>query len=139
VARYQRYNFNDLKPVYYRDFKSDFSLNPQTGLLAEVINEDSVKQSIKNLVLTNVFERPYQPLVGSKVQSLNFEMNDPVTYNLLQQTITETITNFEPRVQELSVQIIQDIDNNQIFIKIIFTTQNLTAPVSFDLLLPRVR
>lgn len=139
MTRAQGFTFAKVKPEYYTDFIDSFDLNPQTGLLRVISNEQAIIQSIKNLVLTNKFERFYQPLVGSKVQSLNFEMNDPITSQFLQDTILETIQNFEPRAQQVSVLINQDIDNNAINVSVIFSMRNLNQPVTFEFLLPRVR
>lgn len=139
MTRADSFTFLKKKPVYFTDFVDSFDLNPQTGLLEVVNNEQSVIQSIKNLVFTNIFERPYQPALGSKVQSLAFEMNDPLTADLLKQTLFYTISTFEPRVNNLNIIVNPLSDDNQITITIIFNLRNLTTPISFDLTLPRVR
>ena len=139
MTRSQKYSFLNKQPIFYTDFDDSFGLNPITGELIMTINELCIIQSIKNLVYTNLYERFYQPLVGSKVQSLNFEMNDPTTRQLLITTLTETIQAYEPRAQNLQIQVMPGNDDNNILINILFTTQNLTVPVSFTLVLPRVR
>jgi phage baseplate assembly protein W len=68
---------------YFSDFMANFDKNPVTGNLARVTNEDAIKQSLRNLVLTNRTERFYQPHIGSKVQSLLFDPMGPETEDLL--------------------------------------------------------
>ena len=77
-----------------------------TGLLARVTNEESVKLSIKNLILTRPNSRFYRPLVGSKINSLLFDPMDQITESSLKTAITSTIRNYEPRcnLQEVIIQ-----------------------------------
>lgn len=139
MARSNKYSYLQKTPVYYNDFTNNFTVNPDTGNLYVVTNEECVKQSIRNLVLTNIFERFYQPLVGSKVQSLLFELNTPQTQNLLITTITDTITNFEPRAINPSASIYSIEDDNSITITVTFSLMNVPQPITFPLVLQRVR
>lgn len=109
-----------------------------TGNLAMVTNVDSIKQSIRNLILTNRGERFYQPMLGSKVASLLFDLYTPDTINLLQTTIKEVCSQ-EPRAQNVQVKINPDIQNNSIQIAIGFTPINLPEQVNFMIILKRVR
>lgn len=141
MTRAEKFTANRIKPIYYEDMVDSFNLNPQTGFVAMVTNEASIIQSIQNLVFTNIFERPYQPLVGSKVQSLNFDLNDTITQQALVENITSTIKNFEPRANQIAVQVTPDTDNNAISISVIFSVNNINSnnPIQFSFLLPRVR
>lgn len=142
MTRADTRTFAKIKPIYYSTFVDSFDLNPQTGFVAMVENEQSVIQSIKNLVFTNVFERPYQPMIGSKIQNLNFNLNDAVTQNDIVETLTETITNFEPRAQQVQVLVSNSpnmIDANEIEITIIFSLKNINNNIQFSFTLPRVR
>lgn len=139
MARADKYTFTSRKPTYYSDFTNNFSLNPQTGYLAMVTNEQAVINSIRNLILTNKFERLYQPNVGSKIQALLFDLNDPTTHDLLTKTITETINNFEPRARQVGVSVDQVLDSEQVSITIAFTMLNIVQPIAFSLILKRVR
>ena len=139
MARADKFTALSRTPIYYSDFTSNFDLNPQTGYLATLTNAEAVVNSIRNLVLTNKFERFYQPNVGSKVQSLLFDLNDIPTQQLLVTTITETIRNYEPRAMTVGVSVVQVMDANQIQINIVFSLLNITQPISFNLILKRVR
>jgi len=99
------------------------NVNPTTGLLARVINEDSVKQSLRNLILTNPTERFYQPFLGSKVRSSLFEPMTPVTVDTIRFSIENTIKQ-EPRVQLVRLDVIPDYDNNQYNVGIYFEVLN---------------
>jgi len=139
MARSDRWTALKKTPEYYSDFLNNFDLNPQTGYLAMASNGQAVANSIRNLVLTNKFERFYQPHVGSKVQSLLFDMNDIPTQQLLIDTILETIKSYEPRAQNPIVKIAQIIDADQVLITVIFSIVNIIQPFSFNLILKRVR
>ena len=64
---------SEIKEVLYKDFPISFSAHPVTGNLSILKNADAVKQSVKNIVLTNFYERPYAPLLGGNVRAQMFE------------------------------------------------------------------
>ncbi len=97
-----------LKDIKGKDLKrsrsfSDLSIsmtrNPFTDDASVVKDDNSIKQAIKNLVLTTPGEKPFQPLVGSKVYDLLFEPLDAFTADTIQDEIINTITQYEPRVE----------------------------------------
>lgn len=94
---------------------------------------------IRNLILTNMGERPFQPLVGSKVYNLLFEPADTVTLSLLKDTIAETIRNNLPFIQLLGININDQSDQNAYAISIVFSVINNVQPVTLDIILKRVR
>jgi phage baseplate assembly protein W len=124
----------------FSDFLVNFDKNPMTGYLARVTNEDAIKQSLRNLILTERTERPYKPWVGSKIWSLLFEPIDSITEELLKTTITETIKNCEPRVRLVTLNLRGDENYNAYFISIYFEIINIPGE-TFDLsvVLKRVR
>lgn len=126
-------------PTYYSDIQNNLQLNPISQQIAIVTNEQSVSQSLKNLVLTNIGERFYHPEIGSKVQSLIFEPGGSITANLLKTTITETITNQEPRVSLQSITVTDDSDNDAYWIQIVFTMLNISQPITLNFPIYRVR
>ena len=94
--------------IVYSDITPDFSIHPVTGNLIRLINEGSIKKSIYNLIMTNRGERYFQPLVGGSIQHFLFEPMTIVTQNNIQNAIIETITNYEPRVDNLTVTVSPD-------------------------------
>ncbi len=113
------------KKEYYSDFLINFDMNPVTGTLARVINEDSIKQSLKNLILTNRTERPYNPNVGSRINALLFDPLDNFTAENIKNEIKETIEAFEPRAIINEIFVIPDDERNGFTINIIFSTINI--------------
>lgn len=127
------------KVEYYSDFMNNLEKNPLTGYLAKLSNEESVGQSIKNLILTQRTERPFQPYIGSKVHALLFENNDPFTMSVLEDEIRTTIKNYEPRVNVEAIRT-ATTDLNEVMIVIVYSLK--TLPERFynvNVLLRRVR
>lgn len=138
-SRADLFSPNDLQKVYLSDFTTDFAKNPVTGFLAKVNNEQDAKQMLRNLILTNVGERPFQPLVGSKVFNLLFQPADSVTISMLQTTIEQTITNNLKFIQLIGVNITDRSDMDAYSISIVFAITNSVNPVTLDIILKRVR
>jgi phage baseplate assembly protein W len=140
MARGDRFTATFKKPVYYRDFLLDFSLNPTTGNLTVVENEEAIKRSIRLLVLTQCGEVPGDSTIGSRVMSSLFD-NDG-NQNLAHQvaeTVTEVIQNHEPRALRPRVELGDGPDLNSVSMTIYFTPINVPEEVSFSLILRRVR
>ena len=142
MNRADKFTIEQKKVEYYSDVLTSFDKNPLTGYLARVTNEESVKQSLKSLMLTQRTERPFQPWLGTRIQSLLFDLNTNFTETVIIQEIRETIEICEPRVSVDDVKIrgTQDYDSNEINITIEF--QILTIPektFSLDVVLNRVR
>ena len=140
MARADKYTPITEKREYYSDFLINFDENPVTGNLARVTNEESVKQSIRNLILTNRSERPFQPLVGSRINSLLFENFDSSLVSSLETEIRETISLYEPRANIERINIVEsEIDNNSLEITILFSIINIPQIIEMTLFLKRVR
>lgn len=123
----------------YSDFLLSFDKNPQTGNLARVTNEQSIKQALRTLVLTNLGERFYAPFTGSKVRSSLFEPTNPVTADSIRTSIFQAIQNNEPRVNLIEVVVADDSDNNSYVVNIVFNLINIPEVLQLDLLLKRAR
>lgn len=129
-------------PVATRTY-SDLNLNmiahPVTGDIMKLTGEDAVKRSIRNLVLTDHYERFYQPDIGSGVAHLLFEPIGPITARLIQQEILRNIGEYEPRAEKVEVRVSVDADVGSYRADIIFSIRSLTNPVELSLFLQRVR
>ena len=140
MARADKNTVTRVQPEYYADFLIDFTLNPITGNLARVTNEEAVKRAIKQIILTINYERPYDPILGSKVNSLLFEPIDDVTTQLLKTTIEASIRSREPRANLQKVDIQPREDENSYFITIYFSLLNVPQDIfAVSLTLKRVR
>lgn len=123
----------------YKDLDLNFMVHPIRKDINKVTNQMAVINSIKNIILTSHYEKPFQPEFGSNVRKLLFENLDIITASALEREIEQTIRNFEPRVRVVSVKAIPDFNNNGFSVQMEFYIINQTAPVSISFLLERLR
>jgi phage baseplate assembly protein W len=125
------------------EFFSDFTRNleqiPGRGDTSRVINENAVRQSIRNLIMTDRGERLMQPNIGCDIRGSLFENIDPSTILILEQNIKSTLRTYEPRCIVKGVEIIGNIDSNDLKVKIVFSVINTTTLSSVTVDLNRVR
>jgi len=126
----------------YKDLSLFFTPNPVSGDVTMVTDVQDIKRSVRNLVMTNRFEKPFHPEVASHVRDLLFERFTPITFNLLRNRIETVLANYEPRVSVTDIEIDdsgQAMDNNELNVRIFFTLRNDPQIQSVDILLERVR
>tara|TARA_B100000925_G_C21667120_1_gene328150 strand:+ start:95 stop:487 length:393 start_codon:yes stop_codon:yes gene_type:complete len=123
----------------FADLDLNFTPHPVTGDVGFKKDENAVKQAVKNLVLTQNFERPFHSEIGSSLRSLLFEPATPMTKEILRKTISDTITNFEPRVDLIDVEIRYTLDDTAVDVRIIFKIVNTFTPIDVNLTLERTR
>ena len=123
----------------FSDLDLSFNKHPVTGDIGAKFNEQAVKNSIKNLVLTRHYERPFRSEIGSNIDNMLFELATPALAAILKQEIINLIRNFEPRVDQLEVEVSFSPDNNYILVKIIFTIVMTTSPIVLEFTLDRTR
>ena len=129
-----------LKEVVFSDVNVSFTPHPVTGKLPVLKNADAVKRAVRNLILTNFGERPYEPLYGGNVRALLFEnTDDPLLDSLIQSRIEAAIENFEPRAKVDRVIVDVKPDSNALVIQIRFTILNERFPVDLEVAIERVR
>ena len=126
-----------------QEFFSDFTRNleqvPGRKDVSRVVNENAVKESIRNLVLTNRGERLFQPNIGCDIQGSLFENIDANTILILKENIKSTIRTYEPRCNLRDVEVSGNIDTNELRVKIVFSVINTTTTSSLTIDLSRVR
>ena len=124
----------------YKDLNLNFSTNPVTQDVTNVTDVNAVKRSIRNLLLTNHYDRPFHPEIGSNIQALLFENFGPITGNQLSRQIEDMIANFEPRARVESVECFPLPDTNTYDIRIYFYVENMPAElIEFQTLLEAMR
>lgn len=123
----------------YTDIDLNFTPNPSTGDVAVKYDDQAIKQSVKTLVMTQFYERPFHPEIGSQVYGLLFEPMSPILQSMIETAITNTIANHEPRVTLIRVDVNMDSNNNAIAISITFRINNTTTPLNVDFTLYRSR
>lgn len=127
------------KEEQFSDFLNNFSRHPVSGALGKTINEAAVRQSIKNLILTDQGERLFQPNVGSDVRRSLFEPLDRVILNEITEAISSTIKYNEPRAKLIDVLVTGNEDSNELNVTVLFSLINSNTPISLDVILRRVR
>lgn len=129
-----------LKEVVFSDVNVSFTPHPVTGKLPVLKNADAVKRAVRNLILTNYGERPYDPLYGGNVRAALFEnTDDPLLDALLRARIETAIENHEPRAKVDKVIVDVKPDSNALVIAIRFTIVNERFPVDLEVAIERVR
>jgi phage baseplate assembly protein W len=129
--------------VLYKNANANFTTqNFRYSNPADIVkrfDENAIKASVRNLIMTINYERPFHPEIGSQVNSLLFEPATPILSSVIEKTIRQTIDNFEPRVNLLSVDVTIDPDNNKASVTIAFTILNTQTQQILNLVLERTR
>jgi phage baseplate assembly protein W len=123
----------------YSDIDFTFTKKPVTGDVALSFDNKAVIRSIRNLLSTKKYERPFDPDLGSNIDALLFENFSPLVASLIEREVTDTINNYEPRALLDSVRVSADPDSNQYSATITFYIENATLPTTVTLLLERNR
>lgn len=123
----------------FSDLDLMFTAHPVTEDLVRLYDENAVKRSVRNLLLTNNYERPFHSEIGSQLRALLFEPASPMLNTMVKRVIVETITTFEPRVSLSDVTVNINPDNNAAYVTIIFTIVNTVRPVTMSIVLERTR
>jgi len=123
----------------FKDLDLNFAIHPIRKDINIHRAEYAVINSVKNLILTNHFERPFQPEVGSNIRRLLFENIDVILAAQIEREIEETINNFEPRVEVSSTTAIASPDENGYKIILEFFVINNPDPITINFFLERIR
>ena len=136
----QQTNESDRVVKEYVDLDLFFGRKSSNSDIQDLTNVKSVKRSIRNLILTNHFEKPFHPEIGSGVRDLLFENMTPFVSNTLRKLIEDTIINFEPRVRLAEVAVNPNFDNNQYEVTVEFYIENSPSElVDMSFNLERIR
>lgn len=131
-------NFISRKPDY-SDLDLDFIAHPTTGDVVKKVGVDAIKRSVRNLILTNFYDKPFRPYIGSNAQKLLFELATPITANLLKDAILEVIKNYEPRIRVIQLDVQFNYDNNGYNVSLQFEIINRSEPAIISIFLERIR
>jgi phage baseplate assembly protein W len=123
----------------FRDLDLNFNIHPIRKDINVHKNEIAIVNSVKNLILTNFYERPFQPEIGSSVRSLLFENIDTIIAAQLERAIEETILNYEPRVQISNIIAVARPDENRYSVQLEFFVINNPSPITINFFLERIR
>lgn len=125
----------------YKDLDLDFIPHPATKDVVKKTGVDAIKRSIRNLVLTNFYDRPFQSHIGSNCHKLLFENINPLTRQFIKDAVEEVIRNFEPRARLVndSVKVHVNTDQNGYDVTIEFIEISREEPATITLFLERIR
>jgi phage baseplate assembly protein W len=123
----------------YSDIDFTFTKKPVTADVALSYDNQAVIRSVRNLLLTKYYERPFNPDLGSNLDALLFEMVSPITSAAIENEIRNTIDNFEPRAKVSDLVVSARPDYNSYDVTITFYIENATLPTTVTLLLERNR
>ena len=128
-----------IKTRTFSDLDLMFAPHPATKDITRKYDENAIKFSLKNLILTANYERPFHSEIGSPIRKLLFELPSPIFNITLQRAISDVITNFEPRVELIDVYVNDRVDENAVDVTIEFKIINTEQPLTLELLLERTR
>ena len=123
----------------FKDLNLDFARNTVTNDVVKIEDVEAIKRSVRNLVNTNFYERPFHPELGCGARQLLFEPFTPVTSIFLRRKVEEVITNYEPRARLDQVIVTESPDRNAIDVRVVFYCMNIANPVTVLTTLQRIR
>ena len=123
----------------FKDIDLDFGRNAVTNDVNKLTDVEAVKRSVRNLVLTNHYERPFHPELGCGIRGLLFENLTPMVAIQLERKVQEVLENFEPRAQINNILARPDLDRNAYELVINFYVIGTTEPVTVSTFLERLR
>jgi len=122
----------------YKDLDLSMRMHPITGDLLTKTDDEAIKQSVTTLVMTKMYERSMHPEKGCQVHGLLFEIDDAVTRLTMEQTISNVLAKYEPRINVTEISITSD-DQNSVDIMISYTILSYRKDAKVSLLLNRIR
>lgn len=139
ALKYEEFQQTGTNTDVFSDFDGSFLPHPFTGQITRRKNVESVKMALRNLILTNKYERLRNPEFGSNIRRYLFENFTPGTEQEIQEHIEYLVENYEPRVRLLDVKVTTDDDNGVLSIRILFATILTQENQEVELTLYRVR
>ena len=123
----------------YKDLNLDFQQNTATKDIQKITDVESVKRSVRNLINTNHYEKPFRPEVGSNLRAMLFELISPQMNHAISKEIDLLIRNYEPRCRLVQVANMPNLDRNGYSVSISFYVVNHPEPVQVETFLERLR
>jgi len=139
MSRSDRFTLKQKQKIVYSDFTTNFDRNPHTGYLNIVTNENSVKQMLKSLFLTDEGERFGNADYGGGIKHALFENIDGGTGELLKFEMSNMINAYLPMVDIQEIQVITPTDANVLDIRLVYRIENIIDVQTLDLNIKRVR
>ena len=123
----------------YKDLNLGFEQNTATKDIQKIKDVEAVKRSVRNLINTNHYEKPFHPEIGSNLRAMLFELMTPQMNHVISKLIENLINNYEPRCNLVQVFTQPRIDRNGYSVQISFRVQNHPDEVIVESFLERLR
>jgi phage baseplate assembly protein W len=123
----------------FKDLNLDFQQNSATKDIQKITDAESVKRSVRNLINTNHYEKPFHPEIGSNLRAMLFELMTPQMNHVITKQIENLINNYEPRCRLVQVHTQPEFERNGYNVQISFYVQNYPNPVVVESFLERLR
>jgi phage baseplate assembly protein W len=126
----------------FKDVSVTFGKHPNTDDVLVSKNETAIKIALQNLVMTRRGERPFQPLIGSRIPDLLFDLLDYATAATISDEIYSLVDRYERRIRLVDVNTTPDYENNSydVYIEYEIIGRELdSGPLTTELLLQRTR
>jgi phage baseplate assembly protein W len=123
----------------FKDLNLDFQQNTATKDIQKITDVESVKRSVRNLINTNHYEKPFHPEIGSNLRAMLFELMTPQMNHVITKQIENLINNYEPRCRLVQVHTQPEFERNGYNVQISFYVQNYPNPVVVESFLERLR
>ena len=114
----------------FKDLSMSFKFNPLSGDLIALKNENAIARAVRNIVLTSPGEKLFNPEFGSSVSEILFENVDDITAISIQDEISSSLKNYEPRVELINVDVDPNFDQNQFDVRITYRIVGVDIPPS---------
>ena len=141
MSRYDATQTNESKKSskIFKDLNLDFQQNTATKDIQKITDVESVKRSVRNLINTNHYEKPFHPEIGSNLRGMLFELMSPQMNHLITKQIENLINNYEPRCRLVQVHTQPELERNGYSVQISFMVNNHQEPVIVESFLERLR
>jgi phage baseplate assembly protein W len=123
----------------FSDLDLNFTAHPVTGDVSRRFDENAIKTALRNLILTNNFERPFHSEIGTPIRAMLFEPFSPMLVSNIERSIFDAVNSFEPRVNLDNVKVVTSPDENSLVVTLTYRVLNTIRPVTLDISLERTR
>lgn len=127
------------KKYVYRDINLAFEKHPLTGDVVSATDVEAIKKSLRNLVMTDLYDVPFNPEKGTSLNGSLFENFTPITTEFLKTKIKEMIDLYEPRIQVQKIVIFQKDDQHTLEVTIHFKILDLNRFEDITIFVERTR
>ena len=135
------YTITGASIVSYKDSFADldfsFTAHPVTEDIVTKKDANAIRQSVKNILLTNHYERPFKPNFGSNLRGMLFEANDPLMGHRIKESIVNALSILEPRIGRVAVDIVQR--DNSVDVRVAYVIMGSASHQELEFSVSRVR